>query len=285
MLFPYAECNLRQYMEHQPFASPTKRMVLWLLAQFLGLSNGLRGIHHLSDPLVSTNLLPPQQRPRQSGWHHDLKPENILYFKGLGPGAGSFKIADFGSGKVHTYRSGTGSQNTASPNGTLTYEPPEAMKEGKTSRPYDVWSMGCVFLEMLIWAVYDYDSVTSFGDSRDGKRFPDHYLTDDAFWHMDNDRNIKRRPSVDEWLEKLNEELKSRNLQTLEPVLALVNRMLDTNNKDRIKAPNLWDTLDCIHKQTEIDLQSYKDDLPVDQITISKTDRDTLSLSIREPDR
>lgn len=285
MLFPYAECNLRQYMERHSFSSPTKRNVLWLLAQLLGLSNALRGIHDISNPGTSTNLLAPQQGPRQSGWHHDLKPENILYFEGLGPRAGSFKIADFGSGKVHTYRSGTGSHNTRSPNGTLTYEPPEAAKDGATSRPYDVWSMGCVFVEMLIWVVYDYESVKSFRDSRDGKRFPDSVLTDDAFWQMDINKNPQRRRSVDEFLENLGGELQRRNLQTLQEVLGLVNRMLDTNKKNRITALHLWDTLKRIDKLTEVDLQAYDDDSLLDQNTPQETDEDTPSLSTKEPDR
>ena len=288
MLFPYAECNLRQYMEHYTFSSPTKRNVLWLLAQLLGLSNALRGIHNLSNPEASFNLLAPQQNLRISGWHHDLKPENILYFKGPASKEGSFKIADFGSSKVHTYRSGTGSNNTRTPNGTPTYEPPEAAKEGATSRPYDMWSMGCVFLEMLIWAVYDYDAVNTFRRSRDGKRFPDdanYVLMDDAFWQIDILGTIHHRDSVSKWLGDLGKELEFRNLQPFQEVFGLLYRMLDTNKQTRITALNLWDTLSRIGDQTRVDLETYPDNSLLDQNTPKKTHRQTLSLSTKEPDR
>ena len=270
-------------MEHNPFSSLTKRNVSWLLAQFVALSSAIRRIHHISNP--DPSLLAPQQGPRESGYHHDLKPENILYFKGIPYKEGAFKIADFGSGKVHTYRSGSGSHNTPSPNGTLTYEPPEAEKEGKTSRPYDIWSLGCVFIEMLIWAVYDYDSVKSFGDSRDGPRVPNGALTDDAFWHIDLDGNPQRRRSVDEWFTNLDQELKRRNLQPLQDVLALVNRMLDTNRQERIKTLDLWDTLTRIYDQMKVDFETYEDDSVLDQSTPTKTHRQSLSLSTKEPDR
>ena len=141
ILFPYSEYNL-------PF--PTERNVRWLQAQFRGLSSALRDIHNLSNSETGQSLpnhrLTPNSPAQQSGWHHDLIPQNILYFKRDALKAGSFKIADFESGTVHTYRLGTGSHNT------YTYEPTEAAKKEAISRPIDVFSLGCVFIEMLIWA-------------------------------------------------------------------------------------------------------------------------------------
>ena len=274
-------------MECNSFSSLTKKNVLWLLAQFLGLSSAIRNIHHLLNPETGTSLLAPQKGPRLSGYHHDLKPENILYFNGVGSKAGSFKIADFGSGKVHTLRSGTGSYNTRSPNGTLTYEPPEAANKGQTSRPYDIWSMGCVFIEMLIWAVHGNDSVQEFGDSRVGKRCSDDIGTDDAFWQMSIEENPQpiRRQSVDTWFEKLGKEMQRGNLQALHEVLGLVKRMLDTNRETRISALNLWDTLERIDEQTRVDLDAYKDDSLFNPSTPRKTHRHSLSLSLKEPER
>ena len=272
-------------MKHHTFSSPTKGNVLWLLAQFLKLSNAIREIHDLLNPETGTNHLAPQKGPREYAWHHDLKPENILYFERAAPKAGSFKIADFGSGKVHTYRSGSGSHNTRSPNGTLTYEPPEFERDGVTSRPYDIWSMGCVFIEMFIWAIYGYDSVKSFGEKRVGTRRPGHVGTDDAFWQIDNDGNIQRRQSVDKWLNDLGVELKRRNLQSFQEALVLVDRMLDTNKQDRIKALNLSNTIWRIYSQAKVDLELYNDDSRVDQIDLGQSHRQTLSLSTQEPDR
>lgn len=156
MLFPYAQCNLSEWMQQNDPQMDSTGHLLWLLEQFKGLGSALKQIHDLSvDDSVSKPLLQPPsptaQRDHKSGWHHDLKPENILFFYESNPPRGSFRIADWGSGKVNTYRSG--SIGTETPTGTLTYEPPEIMLEGKTSRPYDVWSLGCVFLELLVWAL------------------------------------------------------------------------------------------------------------------------------------
>ena len=275
-------------MKRNVFGEPTKRNVLWLLAQFLGLSNALRGIHNLSDSDTksgaTTNLLAPRRR---SGWHHDLKPQNILCFRGSGSTSGWFQIADFGSGKVHTYRSG-GSVNTRSPNGTPTYEPPEAAKEGATSRPYDLWSMGCVFLELMIWAVYGYSFVRSFAGARTGRRFPGsttNIIVDDAFWYIDADDKIYRRSSVNDWLAKLGKDLTKQHFQHFKGVIDLIERMLDTNRLERISALDLWDTLSRICDQTKVDLEHVKSGSIPEQPD-SATDAPQMTrLSTKAPDR
>lgn len=273
MLFPYAQCNLRQYMRRAKFGSPTKRNTLWLLKQFLGLGNALREIHNLSDADSttmdpSTNLLPPVIQPRKSGWHHDLKPANILYFRKLSSSGGEFHIADFGTGKVHTYRSG--SVNTKSPNGTPTYEPPDVAKEGVTSRPYDVWSMGCVFLELLVWATFGWSAVKNFERERVDRRFPgtqiDRYAKDDGFWQITGDEKASLRQSVKDWIMKLQDELQRQKLEPFEKALKLVTRMLETDRQSRVSALLVWNTLDIINKQATEDMKKLKSDSLVAEV-------------------
>lgn len=291
MLFSFAECNLRQYMRRVAFGNPTKKSILWLLSQFRGLANALKEIHNLSSAEKadgsSPNLLAPVKDLRKSGWHHDLKPENILFFKIPSSSGGAFYVADFGSGKVHTYRSG--SINTKSPNGTMTYEPPEFAKEGVTSRPYDVWSMGCVFLELLVWAVFGYSSVRTFTNDREQRRFPGSQtdvLVDDAFWQMDENRDLTLRESVANWISKLHDEIQQQRLEPFEKVLKLVIRMLDTERRDRISALDLWDTLDRTHKQATVDMKNLKQDsLPAEVEMDPESSQPLLRLSTNAPDR
>lgn len=262
MLFPYAECNLREYMEREQFGACTKTRILWFLRQFRNLADALRNIHNIKEVLLpSPNLASPNQISRKSAWHHDLKPQNILFFRGTGSESGVFKIADFGSGKVHTLRSG--SANTNSPNGTVTYEPPEAqLDEGATSRPYDVWSLGCVLLELLLWAVFGFDSVQNFAEERRGRSFPDsktNVLVDDAFWERRNDVT-RLRDAVTEKLRLLEKRELERNSQPFEEVVELIGQMLDTNPKTRILALNLWNGLDGIYRQKKVDLSVIDDD-------------------------
>lgn len=167
MLFPLAQCNLRQYMRWIQFGAPTEKHIIWLIQQFRGLAEALKGMHDLSGAGTLQSAPDLATRPRgerRGGYHHDLKPENILFYKATG----NFEISDFGSGKVQTYRSG--SYNTSSPQGTPSYEPPEAAGTGGTSRPYDMWSLGCVFLELLVWAVLGFQHVEEFRKQREDRK-------------------------------------------------------------------------------------------------------------------
>ena len=255
-------------MEQAAFGEPDYENIMWLLKQLRGLAKAIKTIHNLSTTEASKstpNLAAPSPaQEKKSGWHHDLKPENILYF-GLrllgcmGSRRGTFRIADFGTGKVHTYRSG--SVNTKSLNGTLTYEPPETISKGATSRPYDVWSLGCVFLELLIWAVFDSRAVDTFAQDRGGRRYPGsntNLLRDDAFWQMAEDGKVSLRKSVTNRIELLRENVQHPKWQpfiAFGEVLDLVSRMLDPDPTRRISALDLWDTLDRIYTQTELDLR------------------------------
>ncbi len=292
MLFPYAQCNLREYMRWKHFGAPSKENIMWFLEQFRGLAEALKGIHDLSSgfspPTGSKLPVPssPSSEFRKSAWHHDLKPENILLYKVSGSHKGTFQIADFGSGKVHTYRSG--SVNTQSPNGTLTYEPPEAAKEGKTSRPYDMWSLGCVFLELLAWAIWGYGPVEKFARERVAKRFPDSQINkmqDDCFWQMAENGTITLRAAVVKWMQDLEAATSEPTHQHFKEVVTLIPRMLDPDRITRIRALDLWDTLNRICQQKEVDFMNIaKDMLP--PCNVPEEPSSTLPrLSLNPPDR
>ena len=266
MLFPCAQCNLRQYMKSVIFGASTKENIIWLLRQFLGLAGAVQLIHNLSidapSPLAPS-LTASHPGERKSGWHHDLKPENILYYRIPGPRRGTFQISDFGSAKVHTYRSGTGSVNTRSINGTLTYEPPESKSESATSRPYDVWSLGCVFLELLIWAILGLQSVEQFAEQRQGRRFPGSPIDDwedDTYWQRKENGEFILRPSVILWIQKLEKAILQQEQQPFKEVLELVICMLEPQRLRRIKALDVKDTLNRIYIQKKVDLESLGDD-------------------------
>ena len=260
ILFPYAKCNLRQYMKWRAFGPSTQDNISWLLRQLRGLAQALKDIHNL--PFLEavpagSSLKARALESRKTGYHHDLKPENILYFSNPSLENGIFKVADFGSGKINTYRSGSIDSN--SPNGTLTYEPPEAKSEGATSRPYDLWSLGCIFLELLTWAVCDFQSVERFASNRVDRRFPDSHVDmifDDGFWQMTGDGHVIIRNSVSAWIQALRGQIRQ---QPLIEVLELVICMLNPDRLKRITALDLWDKLDRIYEQQRLDLERTVD--------------------------
>mmetsp|Transcript_8392 Transcript_8392/g.25224 ORF Transcript_8392/g.25224 Transcript_8392/m.25224 type:complete len:309 (+) Transcript_8392:100-1026(+) len=77
--------------------------------------------------------------------HRDLKPQNILVSSD-----GSVKLADFGLGRVFSAAEGPYTQEII----TLWYRSPEILL-GKTnySTAVDIWSVGCIFAEMLLGRV------------------------------------------------------------------------------------------------------------------------------------
>ncbi len=288
MLFPYAQCNLRQYMKWVQFRDPGKDNIIWLIRQFRGLAEAVKGIHDLSgaagaDALQSApDLVTHPRGERRAGYHHDLKPANIIFYKATG----NFEISDFGSGKVHTYRSG--SYNTSSPNGTPTYEPPEAAWPGGRSRPYDMWSLGCVFLELLVWAVLGFPAVEEFSQKRFDRRFlasHDFEYTDDAFWQKLPNGDITLRKSVEDCIRTLREAILLQRSQPFKEILDLIVKMLDTVKETRIPALDLYDTLDRIYKQKKIDLENFDNDSLPDGLNGQERSPSLLRLSMDPPDR
>ncbi|KAF6817396.1 hypothetical protein CPLU01_13597 [Colletotrichum plurivorum] len=51
--------------------------------------------------------------------------------------------------------------------GCLTYRPPEAdIKDSETDHSWDIWCLGCVFLELVTWVIQGESGVKAFGDKR-----------------------------------------------------------------------------------------------------------------------
>jgi serine/threonine protein kinase len=97
--------------------------------------------------------------------HGDLKPENILRFKDA-TYVGVLKIAGMGRAGHHTALTYMRPQ-TITRYQPVRYEPPEVVthSEESRSRLYDIWSMGCITLEFLVWLLYGYNDLMKFNDS------------------------------------------------------------------------------------------------------------------------
>ena len=239
IILPYAQCDLRQYMEHNTFA---QKDALWLLDQFYGMADAIRRIHNLSnkeEPTSSLTVVTSAPGERTTAWHHDIKPDNILFFKDSCSSYGIFGLTDWGSAKVNPYR--TGSYNTRSPIGTLTYEPPDFTSKGTTSRPHDLWSLGCVFLELLVWAVFGWKHVQTFENERDGELDANsgtNNFADNAFWEISGN-DYKLRQTVVIQLQNLDEELGKPGALPFKEVVGYIRRMLEIEAQKRIKAHEL----------------------------------------------
>lgn len=147
-LFPWAERgNLKEFWKTEK-TGPLKdsSTMAWMLKQMCGLSEALGILHE------------------NGRSHGDIKPENILLFE-EGDYNGTLRIADVGLAKFHpeaTERRILLRDITKTMTGTTRYLSPEFVRENQIPRVFDVWSLGCVFIEFLIWTLHGYDGLFDF---------------------------------------------------------------------------------------------------------------------------
>jgi len=109
----------------------------------------------------------------QSIRHGDIKPENLLWFINMqdnGRTKRTLKIADMGLAKQHWEHTHNREFPTRETHSTRHYETPDARSQhGPRSRLYDVWSLGCVMLEWIIWVLWGNRGLKRFrGDLEQG---------------------------------------------------------------------------------------------------------------------
>lgn len=163
----------------------TKGLTVSVMKQLVGLAQGLRLLHDYGRDTDGGKIY---------GRHGDIKPENILWFKQLDNGnverigndLGTLKISDFGFSEL------TKSADATSAKGwTPTYRPPEADIVSKASQASDMWALGCVLLEFLVWMTAGWDGVEEkFPSSRtmllDPHDAQSEQFLDDSFFTLEN---------------------------------------------------------------------------------------------------
>ena len=146
-VFPFAEGDLCTYWESQRHPSTMNvEFARWFAAQLSGLMDAICSIH---DPNSASLLVPQQQQ--KFGRHGDIKPDNILWYRSTSYSQGLFVISDLGLSASNSdkSRSNIPGQNVPPVPG---YRPPECdIKKASVSRLFDVWTMGCLYLEMTTW--------------------------------------------------------------------------------------------------------------------------------------
>lgn len=153
MLFPWADGgNLGEYWKDYQSKSTEFDGLRWMIGQLAGIAGALEVLH-------KNNIR-----------HGDMKPANILRFTSK-KGMGLLQIADLGLAAFHEKDENTRLRRlrasfTSSHESTIRYEPPEMdrdrSKKDARSRQFDIWSMGCIIFEFLLWAIYGYDILKSF---------------------------------------------------------------------------------------------------------------------------
>ncbi|CAE7186975.1 hypothetical protein P3342_008649 [Pyrenophora teres f. teres] len=139
LLLEHAECDLAEYWaKTTPMGDTQEEARSWKL--MFSMASALQQVHQTRQ--IGTQHL--------QGVHFDLKPDNILYTRN-----GQWKLCDFGFTKFTNVR-GSMKSRIYVDGGTRKYQAPESKYSSPVNQPYDIWSMGCVMLELLVWIHGDY---------------------------------------------------------------------------------------------------------------------------------
>lgn len=205
LLFPWASSNLRTYCQNNPEPKWDKESVLWSIRQMEGIASGLTTIHNfgtqatpnLSRHKLSSPAVQIQYNEDLFGCHGDIKPDNILWFEDtedFGEG-GILQIAGFGLERFHG-RDSRSSVNSCPVTRTSTYEPPEIALSKPVSRAYDVWSLGCVYLEYISWILGGPLLLETFGNRR--LTIENDCVLNDKFYTIQEDKTGKSQHILEE---------------------------------------------------------------------------------------
>lgn len=157
--------SLREFYEKLESPKIEASLIKDIIQQLVGLADALCALHNYGG--------------KGSYRHGDLKPENILIFGDNTIRVGIWKIADLGLAKHHATATGLRGP-TSTRYGTRRYEPPDVLDtQSARSRLYDIWSMGCIILELIIWLLYGYKTLVDFN-----KSMRDHVRQDSPYWDM-----------------------------------------------------------------------------------------------------
>jgi serine/threonine protein kinase len=264
-IFPLAEQgNLWEFWTKKENIPIHDRPYLtWVFAQLTGLAQGIEKLHHPSSSQTRSNKSGSKSKENNdhsyssdnSCRHGDLKPENILCFKakqkcgirGNGIPDVRLVITDVGLAKTHNnatkYRPST--NTTVS---TKRYLAPEmeVNPEGSLGRRFDIWSMGCLFLEFTIWLLYGAGELERC--TAEISEFFEIHETSKT--ETKSDKHLKlptptsakkkwarRHPVVDGWIDYLKEDWRCSEKTALGKLVKLIDKWMLVVEVEELEAP------------------------------------------------
>jgi serine/threonine protein kinase len=193
LIFPWADGDLRAFWSRNPGPHSIPTASRWVLKQCLGIAEGLRTIH--CGQRLYGGSIPVKGR------HGDIKPENILHFahsQGCdGQQWGVLTISDFGLARLHREHSERRVYPHRPP-GSLTYRAPEGDFNEPVSTLSDLWPLGCLFLEFVVWLLQGWNEVDNFSKERLKEDNSSHRLLalEDKFFNRGEEFGAYTKPSV-----------------------------------------------------------------------------------------
>ncbi|KAI2780617.1 kinase-like domain-containing protein [Daldinia loculata] len=247
IIFPWAKCDLDKYLKENNNRSKDLaeklEKVRWVAEQCLKITGAVHSIH-----------IPRQNNEQQEeqlfGRHGDIKAENILVFGSEGQRP-MLVLSDFGLASVHHDWSKSNVPNQDLPV-TTDVRPPECdMRGGTITRAFDIWTLGCLFLDLLIWLLEGEKSRKKFKGKRKTRWFGG-YTTSIYFEIVKHSETGKIgfivKPVVTEWVATMHSH--PRCTQFLHDFLDLIEQemlIVGTESKKRMKTNGLLEKLNELY--------------------------------------
>ncbi|EWZ85482.1 hypothetical protein NW765_007096 [Fusarium oxysporum] len=243
-IFPWADGgDLRDFWKANDTIPRSQELVVWSLRQILGIVSAIKALHG------------------KNTRHGDIKPQNILHFLKAHDDAamdsrGRLILADVGVSKIHREITSMRQDPTNCQQSTVTYEAPEAQSDQREGKPrgrrYDMWSLGCMFLEFTVWLVFDYSTVRSFRKSRRTRDDPKDAFG--SFFVQTSDNLIQIHSAVIEAIGHLRgHPLCSGDTALVDLIQLIQHHLLQVDVRARTEAPELLKRLESIIHRAEQD--------------------------------
>ncbi|KAL9075022.1 MAG: hypothetical protein Q9161_001953 [Pseudevernia consocians] len=184
-----------------------------------GLCSAIETVHSFSISELNLSMI---------GCHHDIKPRNILV------DGRNFILADFGLARL---KMATESSKTDFVTGPAWYLSPECedvedpFEKHTISRPSDIWSLGCILLEVLTYLLKGPNGIAAFQQRRKIK----FGIITTYIFHAGRQ---SKHPGVVSWMAELEDHI-HQDKPYLLGVLAVIHEMLSIAPSDRPSASSV----------------------------------------------
>ncbi|KAF2191184.1 kinase-like protein [Zopfia rhizophila CBS 207.26] len=256
LIFPLAKTSFDHLLRDPSYdygksrGGPLESCDAW--KQLLGIAKALGKIAGVPGEILTTTR--GANISQFIGYHFDLKPANILMNDD-----GKWVITDFGQA-IFEYSSDR-TPRVANQGGTDAYAPPEIDKvDEKFSRRYDVWSLGCIILEVAAFVVLGYEGLNGnkqyygLDEVRREKMAWSRRQDERFFYQLERHTECIVKRKVVEFMAALQTHIKDRSPRSkefLDKILHLVERMLEPNVEERIDIGEVIRILESTITQSE----------------------------------
>jgi serine/threonine protein kinase len=247
MLYERAHCDLETFMLEDGTVTAAI-----LEKQLCGLADALLVIHSLNRSKNDAS--------KRLGCHNNLKFQNILvYYEN--EQIHSFRISDFCCAETREYDFEIDGKSWSSYRTTDRVskynEAPESKSRGTVSQPFDLWSLGCIYLEILVWFIDGDRVLDEFREDRGEETRPEDstdigfFDGELGFYNMVADGPGLKPQLCATVLAKI-VDLLDRFKGPLRRIVDLVPLLLELDPEKRLTAEELVDKLKTGDAETEI---------------------------------